>query len=324
MTFPTLAPSKGIWNYLERCSLIGIVAITSFLPGRAASQSNRASSHATPIRFSLNAFSFNDLLLARNSRDSLPVYTVSNLLDWCAGQDLEAVDITGYYFPGYPAVPSDELIRSVREKAARLGLAISGTGIRNNFASPDPAVRKADVELAKRWIDVAAKLGAPVLRLFTGAVPKGYEDRWQEVADWMTPCFRECADYAAARGVKIGIQNHADMLSTADQCLRLLKAVNHPAAGLIVDTGSFTTADPYDDIARTAHLAINWQVKVSLHGKPVRKTDYKKVMGILKASGYKGFLPVETLATKGVPYDPFELVPAMLHEMGEARREVFR
>jgi len=280
--------------------------------------------HATPIRFSLNAFSFNDLLLARNSRDSLPVYTVSNLLDWCAAQDLEAVDITGYYFPGYPAVPSDELIRRVREKAARLGLSISGTGIRNNFASPDPAVRKADVELAKRWIDVAAKLGAPVLRLFTGAVPKGYEDRWQEVADWMTPCFRECADYAAARGVKIGIQNHADMLSTADQCLRLLKAVDHPAAGLIVDTGSFTTADPYDDIARTAHLAINWQVKVSLHGKPVRKTDYKKVMGILKASGYKGFLPVETLATKGVPYDPFELVPAMLHEMGEARREVFR
>lgn len=282
------------------------------------------SSHAAPIRFSLNAYSFNDLLMARSSRDSLPVYTLSNLLDWCATQDLEAVDITGYYFPGYPAVPSDEFIRSVREKAAGLGLAISGTGIRNNFASPDPAVRKADVELAKRWIDVAAKLGAPVLRLFTGAVPKGYEDRWEEVADWMVPCFRECAAYAATRGVRIGIQNHADMLSTADQCLRLLKAIDHPAVGLILDTGSYTTADPYDDIARTAHLAINWQVKVSLHGKPARKTDYKKLMRILKTSGYKGFLPVETLATKGVPYDPFELVPAMLLEMGEARREVFR
>lgn len=47
-------------------------------------------------------------------------------------------------------------------------------------------------------------------------------------------------------------------------------------------------------------------------------------MAILITSGYKGFLPVETLATKGVPYDPFELVPAMLHEMREARREVFR
>jgi len=280
-------------------------------------------SHATPIRFSLNAFSFNDLLLARNSRDSFPVYTISNLLDWCAGQDLEAIDITGYYFPGYPAVPSDAFIERVREKAKALGLAISGTGIRNNFASPDPAVRKADVELAKRWIDVAAKLGAPVLRLFTGTVPKGYEDRWQEVADWMVPCFRECAEYAATRGVRIGIQNHADMLSTADQCLRLLKAVDHSAVGLIIDTGSFTTADPYDDIARTAHLAINWQVKVSLHGKPPRKTDYTKVMRILKVAGYKGFLPVETLATKGLPYDPFALVPAMLQEMAAARKVVF-
>jgi len=282
------------------------------------------STHATPIRFSLNAYSFNDLLMARNTRDSLPVYTIANLLDWCAAQDLEAVDITGYYFPGYPAVPADELIRSVREKAASLGLAISGTGIRNNFASPDPAVRRADVELAKRWVDVAAKLGAPVLRLFTGAVPKGYEDRWQEVADWMVPCFRECAEYAATKGVRIGIQNHADMLSTADQCLRLLQAIGHPAVGLIVDTGSFTTPDPYDDIARTAPLAINWQVKVHLHGRPPRKTDYGRVMQILRTAGYKGFLPVETLATKGVPYDPFELVPAMLRQMGEERRRTFR
>lgn len=279
--------------------------------------------HQSPIRFSLNAYSFNDLLMARNSRDSLPVYTLSNLLDWCAAQNLEAVDITGYYFPGYPTVPSDELINHVREKAARLGLAISGTGIRNNFASPDPVARQADVELAKRWIDVAAKLGSPVIRLFTGAVPKGYEDRWQEVADWMIPCFRTCADYAASKGVKIGIQNHADMLSTADQCLRLLKAIDHPAVGLIIDTGSFTTSNPYDDIARTAHLAINWQVKVYLHGKPIRKTDYKKVMQILRTSGYQGFLPVETLATKGIPYDPFELVPAMLQEMAAARKDVF-
>lgn len=319
----TKAMSKPMFKLLFR---VAVLLPMLWTPPSLLAQVRPAGrvAHKTPIRFSLNAFSFNDLLLARNSRDSLPVYTVSNLLDWCAMQNLEAVDITGYYFPGYPAVPSDELIRSVRDKADRLGLAISGTGIRNNFASPDPAVRKADVELAKRWIDVAAKLGAPVLRLFAGAVPKGYEDRWQEVADWMVPCFRECAEYAATRGVKIGIQNHADMLSTADQCLWLLKAVNHPAVGLIIDTGSFTTADPYDDIARTAHLAINWQVKVSLHGRPPRKTDYRKVMQILRTSGYKGFLPVETLATKGVPYDPFELVPAMLREMADARRVVFQ
>ena len=46
-------------------------------------------------------------------------------------------------------------------------------------------------------------------------------------------------------------------------------------------------------------------------------------MQILRTSDYQGFLPVETLATKGIPYDPFELVPAMLQEMAAARKDVF-
>jgi hypothetical protein len=61
-----------------------------------------------------------------------------------------------------------------------------------------------------------------------------------------------------------------------------------------------------------------------LYGRnPERKTDYIKVMQILKKTGYKGFLPVETLASKGIPYDPFQLVPAMLTEMSKARAYVF-
>ncbi len=277
------------------------------------------------IAFSLNAYSFNDQLMARNSRDSLPVFTLSNLLDWSAQQDLEAIDITGYYFPSYPQVPSDTYILDLREKAKRLGIAISGTGIRNNFASPDPALRAADVMLAKKWIEVAAKLGAPVIRLFSGTMPKGYEDRQDEVVGWIVSCFKECAAYAEKYGVKIGIQNHADMLQNADQCISLLKAIDSKWVGLIVDTGSFTTADPYMDIEKTAPYAINWQVKEKLYGRdPERRTDYTKVMHILKKTGYKGFLPVETLASKGVPYDPFQLVPAMLGEMSKARAFVFK
>ena len=304
--------------------LVLVATAVLYCPLKSNGQDIIPSENNHGIRFSLNAFSFHDQLMARNSRDSLPVFTISNLLDWCALQQLEAIDITGYYFPCYPMVPSDADITAVREKAKRLGLAISGTGIRNNFASPDPVVRAADVALAKEWIEVAAKLGAPVLRLFAGTMPKGYENRREEVVGWMISCFLECAAHAEKYGVKIGIQNHADMLQNADDCIELLKKIDSRWVGLIVDTGSFTTADPYVDIEKTAPYAINWQVKEKLHGRnPERKTDYGKIMKILKKSGYKGFLPVETLASKGVPYDPFQLVPAMLGEMSKARASVF-
>ncbi len=268
------------------------------------------------IKLALNAFSFNDLLTGKGQKDNKPTLTLMELLDWCATQNIEAIDLTGYYFPGYPEVPSDEYIYELKRKAFRLGIDISGTGIRNNFASPDPAVRAADVERAKKWIIVASKLGAPVIRLFAGEIPKGYENKWDEVAGWMIDCYKECADFGQKHGVIIGIQNHGDMLQTADQCIKVVKAINSRWAGIILDTGNFKVADPYGDIATVIPYAVNWQVKESVFGTGSGiRTDLPRLIKILKKSGYRGYLPVETLVLKGRTYDPFVLVPAFMSEI---------
>jgi sugar phosphate isomerase/epimerase len=199
-----------------------------------------------------------------------------------------------------------------------LGIDISGTGIRNNFASPDPAVRAADVERAKKWILVAEKLGAPVIRLFAGAIPEGYENKWDEAAGWMIECFKECATFGAQHGVIIGIQNHGDMIQTAEQCIKVVKAVNSKWAGIILDTGNFKVADPYADIEAVIPYTVNWQIKESVLGNTSEvKTDFVRLMKIIKKSGYRGYLPVETLKLVGKvkTYDPIALVPAMMKEL---------
>ncbi|CAN5816151.1 hypothetical protein BH11BAC3_BH11BAC3_16790 [soil metagenome] len=278
-----------------------------------------------PLIPSLNAYSFSDLLVAKDARDKQQVYTLFNLLDWCAAQKIKGLDPTAYFFPTYPAVPTDEYLKKFKNRAAALGITLTGTGIRNDFANPDPKVRAAGVQLAKDWIVAASKMGIPVVRLFSGEIPKGYENKWKEVADWMIESYKECAAFGEKYGVKIGIQNHGDMLQTAKQCLYVLNGVNSKWAGLIVDTGNFRTEDPYKDIAAVVPYAINWQVKESplgIGGK--EKTDYVKLMRIIKDGGYKGYIPVETLLVRGVPYDPFALVPQMLSEMNSAVKEVYK
>ena len=274
---------------------------------------------------SVNAYSFSDLLSARDKNNNQQVYTLFNLLDWCASKNIKAIDATGYFFPTYPQVPSDEYIEEFRERAAQSGIAISGTGIRNNFASPDPSIRAAGVSLAKEWIVVASKLHAPVIRLFAGEIPAGYEQKWDEVSEWMIECFKECAAFGEQYGVKIGIQNHGDMLQTAEQCLKVLKAIDSEWIGLIIDTGSFKTSDPYKDIELTAPYAINWQVKESPFGIGSEvKTDFKRLIKIIKKQGYKGYLPVETLLLKGRTYDPFTLVAEMIDEIQAAIDEEYQ
>jgi sugar phosphate isomerase/epimerase len=303
-----------------------LLMLTVFTLGTTASiaQKKKAEPGTAPLIVALNAYSFSDLLMARDARNKEQVYTLFNLMDWCAVNNIKVLDPTAYFFPTYPEVPSDEYLKKFKDRAAELGIVISGTGIRNNFASPDPKTRAEGVELCKRWIVAASKIGAPIVRVFAGEVPKGYEDKWKEVAGWMIECFKECAAFGEKYNVKIGIQNHGDMLQTAEQCLYVLKEVDSRWAGLIVDTGSFKTEDPYKDIAAVVPYAINWQVKESAFGLGSEiPTDFKRLIEIIKAGGYKGYLPIETLAVKGKTYDPFALVIKMTDDVSKAIREVY-
>jgi sugar phosphate isomerase/epimerase len=300
--------------------LVTVILLLSLAASTSMAQKKQMEA---PVIASLNAFSFSDLLMAKDSHNNQQVYNLLDLLNWCATKKIKALDPTAYFFPTYPEVPSDEYLKKFKDRAAELGIVISGTGIRNNFASPDPKVRAEGVQLAKNWIVAASKMGAPVLRVFSGEIPKGYENNWKEVAGWIIDCCKECAAFGEKYHVKIGIQNHGDMLQTAEQCLYILNGVNSKWTGLIVDIGSFKTADPYKDIAAVVPYAINWQVKESVFGLGSDTlTDYKRLIQIIKNGGYRGYLPVETLLVRGKPYDPFVLVPQMIDELNNAIREV--
>src|SRR5262249_49762709 len=123
-------------------------------------------------------------------------------------------------------------------------------------------------------------------------------------------------------GVLVGVQNHGDTLKTADDVLKLLRMVDSDWLGVIVDTGYFQSPDPYEDIARVAPFAVNWQVKEKLDGAAGRaRTDLKKLVRIIRASGYRGYIPIETLSVRGEAYDPRARVAQLLAELREALKE---
>ncbi len=313
------------------------------ISGTSGYAQNNSEIHRTGnayIKISLNAYSFTKPLLDYSKgRGDGTGMTLFELMDFAAEQGFDAVDLTAYFFPGYPAVPTDEFINKIKRYAFLQGLDISGTGVRNDFADPDPAKRAADVKHVKEWIDVAARLGAPVIRVFSGPVPEGYEDKWDEVAKYMAESLKECADYGKLKGVLVGVQNHGDFLSTADQTIKLVKMVNSDWFGVIVDVGYFLTADPYVDIEKVMPYAVNFQLKESVFGaKSTIKTDLVKIMEIIQKTGYRGYVPLETLSASGgnknkkadsstdikrPAYDPYSVVPEFFKEVKAAQIKAF-
>lgn len=283
----------------------------------------------TRIRTSLNAYSFIEQLEA-NAKDPSKGIDLFGVCDFCAKAGFDGVDLTGYFFPGYPNAPDDAYLYKLKRHAFDLGLGISGTGVRNDFTAADRAIRTEGIARVKTWIEVAAKLGAPVVRAF--AESQRPFRNWHEasgnasrdtVEGWAADALRECADHGGRHGVIVAVQNHADFITTGQEHLHLLERVHHPWCKAVVDTGSYLTDDPYADIALLAPHAANWQLKeMARPTLPSPRVDIKRVVGIIRRSGYHGYLPVETLRMGRPDYDSFTAVPKILAELRQALDEV--
>jgi sugar phosphate isomerase/epimerase len=259
------------------------------------------------FKISLNVYSFNIPLLDKE-------IDLFDVLDFCAKYNFDAIDPTGYYFPGYPEVPTDKYINEFKRKAFILGLDISGTGVKNDFANPDSSSRKADIEMIKEWIKAAAKLGIPNIRVFAGTHKNEGFSR-DQVFSWMAKDIKECCEFGKKYGVIIALQNHNDFLKTADDVDRLFKMVESEWLGLNLDIGSYRQKDPYTEIEQNIKHAVTWQIKenVWIDGKET-PTDFVKLFKIIKKSGYRGYLPLETLGAG----DPYQKVPVLFEKVRKA------
>lgn len=277
-------------NFTRTIAMTGIGSFGFPLFNRENPVSENPASLVAPeyLKIGLNAFSFDKPL--KEGKMSL-----SDLLDYCARVGFDGVDLTGYYFPGYPAVPPDDFIYEIKRKAFLLGLGISGTGVRNDFTWSDKAKRADEKKLVKEWIVVASKLGAPIIRIFAGTLSKEASPHDQKLK-WIADDINECAEFAGKHGVMIALQNHNDFIKTTSDVEEIFKLVDKEWVGLLLDIGSFHTPDPYRDIASCSKFAISWQLKekVFVNENQV-DTDYSKIIDIVRKCGYRGFLPLETL-----------------------------
>jgi sugar phosphate isomerase/epimerase len=304
---------------------LGLAALPLALGAAAPEPAPVAPAPGPRLKTSLNAFSFLELLNA-NAKDPAQGIDLFRVCTFCAEQGFDGVDVTGYFFPGYPGIPADDYLIRLKRHVFDLGLGFSGTGVRNDFTAADPAVRAGGVARIKAWIEVAAKLGAPTVRAFADSQPP-FKD-WTEAArgasrdtveGWVADALRECAVHGARWGVIVAVQNHGDFIASGAEHLHLIGRVNHAWCAPLVDTGKYLTADPYADIALVAPHAVNWQIKETTQSTLTSpRVDLPRLAGIIRRSGYRGYLPIETLRMGRADYDSFQAIAALLAELRAA------
>ncbi len=263
------------------------------------------------LQLGLAAYSFRESFKDQKGKPTNPAgkLDILGFIDYCADHGCPGAELTSYFFP--KDVDAAYLLK-VRRHAFLRGVAITGTSVGNNFALPAGPERDQQIADVKKWIDYAAIMGAPHIRIFAGAA-KGISD-----ADARAMCIsaiEECCAYAGAKGIFLGLENHGGIVAKVEGMLEIIKAVKSPWFGVNLDTGNFHSKDPYADLARIAPYAVNVQVKAEIQregSKEHELADLPRLVNILRDANYQGWVTLEYEAKE----DAWTAVPRWLGELG--------
>ena len=159
----------------------------------------------------------------------------------------------------------------------------------------DAAQRRACRETALRWLEVAAALEAPQMRIDSG----GPEALTDEVFEIIVEGYKELIPAARAAGVEILVENHWGPTKFAENTVRLLEEVE--GLGLLFDTNNWAAGTQERAWQLCAPFARLTHFKTfsfdSVGNDP--SVDLQKACDILLESGYKGVWGIESTPEDG-------------------------
>ncbi|MBR6186320.1 MAG: sugar phosphate isomerase/epimerase [Clostridia bacterium] len=258
------------------------------------------------MKIGVSAYSFQQYM----DHTRADYFTICDLAREMGFDAIEFIDLS---LETQPAESLSALARSIREHCEKLGLPIAAYAVKADFLNRENAV-----QAVKAQADIAALLGAPVLRHDAfWRLPAGMS--WRQGVEKAAPLIREVTQYAAEKGVRTCTENHGLILQDAERVEELIRTVDHPNYGWLVDVGNFLCADdnPLRAVAIAAPYAFHAHVKDFLfksfqdddpgegwlrtrNGNYLRGTvaghgmvPIRRCLKILKDAGYQGVVSYE-------------------------------
>lgn len=229
----------------------------------------------------------------------------------------DGIEFSGLNAPEGTTDPKS-FAQKLKEACADAGLPIISYTIGADFLNAEGGWEK-EVERLKGEVDIAVVLGAPRMR-HDASRGQGNLSTWDffQVLPILAKACRAVTEYAADKGIKTMVENHGHFVQDSDRCEALMKAVNHPNFGALVDIGNFICADddPVRAVTRMAPYAFHVHAK-DFHRKPPTEDpgrgwnrsrggnlhrgaiighgniDVRGCLAALKAAGYDGYLSIE-------------------------------
>jgi len=237
--------------------------------------------------------------------------TLEGFLEACANFKMDGVELVDFQFPAKDA----SYLQKIKKKIDSFDLELSALAVSNDFIKVEPKELQKQVEYVSKWIRMAARLNANVLRVFGGEIREGIDS--EKAYELVMKGLQGCIGLAERHGVTLALENHGTFTSNPNIVLKLIKEFESKSLRSCLDTGNFPPEIRYKAIKMVAPFAAHVHAKAYNFDKEGNETsiDYEQVFSILRESGYNRFISIEYEGsgdeTKGVGKS-FELLRRFL------------
>ena len=202
-------------------------------------------------------------------------------------------------------------VADLKSRSADLGvknllILVDGEG---KLGDRDKGKRLAAVDNHKKWLEGAKTLGCHSIRVNAASV-----DDYDEGLKLATDGLRRLSELGAEYGLNVIVENHGGLSSNGKWLAAVMNAVNLPNCGTLPDFGNFHSYDRYLGVKETMPFAKSVSAKsheFDDQGNEVR-TDYRKMMKIVLAAHYHGYVGIEYEGSKHSEEEGIKLTKKLL------------
>lgn len=234
---------------------------------------------------------------------------VIKCIDFAADCGFDGVEILLYQI-SQTEMLSNSALQAIKRRSLVHGLPLYGMSTHQGFVSPDPEVRRMNIELTIGQIELCYKLGIPTMRVNTGRwgtsknfdelmANRGIEPPIQGYTEedgfpWVIDALERCLPAAEKCGVVLGLENHWGLGLTPEGVLRIVDAVQSPYLQVTLDTGNFLE-DPYQKLQKLLPKTVLVQAKTYYGGGEWYSLDldYAKIGQMIRDAKYRGWISLE-------------------------------
>jgi sugar phosphate isomerase/epimerase len=279
----------------------GAVVAAAAAPAARVAQ---APSGKARFRTGLVAYSYRQALQAKTM-------TYEDLVRVAVETGTDGIDMTVYWLPS----TSDEYLLPLRRLAYKNRVEIYSIGTRVRLAQPTAALRDTELGELRKWVDVAQKMGATHVRVFSGPKPEGAS--MDQAIGFAVETLKRGAEYAGARGVILGLEDDGGITEFAKETIEIVTRADSPWAGMNLDVGNFRPPDVYGQIEMSIPHAVSTHVKTEIandNGKTRDPADWDRIFTMFARHGFRGYMGLEFEAASA---DPATAVPNHLRRLKE-------